>query len=106
VRGLDTSHQLAHEVAALTPGDPAARSATAHAVALIGQCLAHRKTPVRDPQAAGVREHCGPASRSLVKADSYLTTEEQWRIDAALQGAENRPADLPHDAKPLLASVR
>jgi hypothetical protein len=29
--------------------------------------------------------------RSLVKPDSYLTTEEQWRLDAALQGAEDHP---------------
>jgi hypothetical protein len=31
--------------------------------------------------------------RSLVKADSYLTTEEQHQLDAALQGAEDHPAD-------------
>lgn len=71
--GLEASYRLAQEIAALTHGNRAAQSATAHAVALIGQSLAHTENSASDPR-AGVREALRNGVRSLVKTDDYLTT--------------------------------
>ncbi|MFI2642835.1 ADP-ribosylglycohydrolase family protein [Streptomyces sp. NPDC018610] len=74
------------EVAALTHGDPAAQSATAHAAVLAGHCLTSGG-PAR------VRHALADGVRALSDAAPGATTEETGPLAAALRQAEEHPAD-------------
>ncbi|MFF8592555.1 ADP-ribosylglycohydrolase family protein [Streptomyces sp. NPDC015220] len=88
VAGHDPKYWVseARAMAALTHGDPAARSAAAHATVLAAHCLTCGAQPeVRRALAEGIR--------ALPGADPDMTTEERHRLTAALQQAVEHPAD-------------
>ncbi|MFB7115282.1 ADP-ribosylglycohydrolase family protein [Streptomyces sp. NPDC056291] len=79
----------ARAMAALTHGDPAAQSATAHATVLLSHCLTSGERPeVRRALADGIR--------ALPDVDPDLTAKELEQLTTALQRAEKDPADAEH----------
>ncbi|MFF9813370.1 ADP-ribosylglycohydrolase family protein [Streptomyces sp. NPDC014006] len=79
-------------LAALTHGDPAAQSATAHAVHLARHCLTH--TPVRPDEA--VREALHTGLTALPAENRPVTEQEHALLTAALRRAVDEPAHPGH----------
>jgi ADP-ribosylglycohydrolase len=94
-QGSVQSVQLAREVAALTHGDPAAKSAAAHAAVLVNHCLT--STPEMQRSLFGgrsqVRQALTDGIHALPQADPGLTSAEEKRLIRALQQAEGQSAD-------------
>jgi ADP-ribosylglycohydrolase/protein-tyrosine phosphatase len=82
----------ARRIAALTHGDPAAHSATAHAAVLLSHCLtaAGERTQVRQALTDGVR--------ALTRADA-LATAELKQLEGALKQADEHPRDAARLAR-------
>ncbi|MEU6539969.1 ADP-ribosylglycohydrolase family protein [Streptomyces sp. NPDC047000] len=91
VAGQDSRYwvEQARAMAALTHGDPAARSATAHAVVLAARCLAGGPRPqVRQALQEGIRSF-----------REIATGDELGSLSAALEQAGTHPADARHLAR-------
>jgi ADP-ribosylglycohydrolase len=90
----------AHEMAALTHGDPAAQSATAQAVALVSHCLISLPG---DAASSGGRSQVQQALRkgllALRGAEHRPDARELDRLAEALQEAIDHPADAKRLAK-------
>ncbi|MEV5784312.1 ADP-ribosylglycohydrolase family protein [Streptomyces sp. NPDC052287] len=95
VHGSELSAQLAREIAALTHGDRAAQSATAHAAVLVSHCLT--STPEMQDSLFGgqsqVRQALTDGIHALPEAAPGLANPEQKQLIRALQQAEDQPAD-------------
>lgn len=100
-QGSAQSVQLAREIAALTHGDPAAQSAAAHAAVLVNHCLTSGPQMQANLLAgqSQVQQALLEGLYALPDADRGLTTAERDRLHAALQQAEDQPADAGRLAK-------
>ncbi|MEV6055219.1 ADP-ribosylglycohydrolase family protein [Streptomyces sp. NPDC052107] len=93
--GWGDSAEWIREFAALTHGDPAAQSATAHAAVLISHCLtSHRETQADAPGGKSqVQQALRDGLHALPDADPRLTAPELERLTTALEQADNHPAN-------------
>ncbi|MGW0630292.1 ADP-ribosylglycohydrolase family protein [Streptomyces sp. NPDC002758] len=99
--GWGESAEWVREFAALTHGDPAAQSATAHAAVLISHCLTSR--PARQGEALGgksqVQQSLTDGLNALPDADRRVSVHELERLTTALRQADDRPADAARLAR-------
>ncbi|MFD7135678.1 ADP-ribosylglycohydrolase family protein [Streptomyces sp. NPDC059894] len=91
----------AGEIAALTHGDPAARSATVHATALLHHCLTHTLGEGDHPSALAPST-TAVLQEGIARLSSVGGTDdgdELARLSAALRDAVEQPADLTRLAR-------
>ncbi|WP_406351231.1 ADP-ribosylglycohydrolase family protein [Streptomyces sp. NBC_01635] len=99
-QGFEPATRWAHEMAALTHGDPAAQSATAQAVALVSHCLI--SLPGNAASSDGpsqVQQALQKGLLALRRAGYSLDARVLDRLAEALQEAINHPADAKRLAK-------